>query len=78
MFKQPASDLLHKFKLQPNTIDFIGHAIALYQNDEYITKPAVEMINKIRLYMDSMFLYGASPFLYPIYGLCGLPEGFSR
>ena len=22
--------------------------------------------------------YGASPFLYPLYGLGGLPEGFSR
>ena len=78
VFNQPASALFAKFKFQPNTIDFVGHAIALFQNDEYLEKPAVETINKIRLYMDSMFLYGASPFLYPIYGLGGLPEGFSR
>ena len=30
------------------------------------------------LYMDSVGRYGDSPFLYPIYGLGGLPEAFSR
>ena len=28
--------------------------------------------------MDSMGRYGDSPFIYPIYGLGGIPEGFSR
>lgn len=28
--------------------------------------------------MDSMGRYGNSPFIYPIYGLGGIPEGFSR
>ena len=28
--------------------------------------------------MDSLGKYGESPFLYPIYGLGGLPESFSR
>ena len=30
------------------------------------------------LYLDSIGRYGDSPFLYPIYGLGGLPEAFSR
>jgi Rab GDP dissociation inhibitor len=30
------------------------------------------------LYMESLGKYGDSPFLYPIYGLGGLPESFSR
>lgn len=30
------------------------------------------------LYMESMGKYGDSPFLYPVYGLGGLPESFSR
>lgn len=30
------------------------------------------------LYIDSTGRYGDSPFLYPIYGLGGLPEAFSR
>ena len=40
--------------------------------------PATKVIDKIKLYMDSMGRYGDSPFIYPIYGLGGIPEGFSR
>jgi Rab GDP dissociation inhibitor len=32
----------------------------------------------MKLYADSMGKYGSSPFLYPVYGLGGLPESFSR
>jgi len=32
----------------------------------------------MQLYMESLGKYGDSPFLYPIYGLGGLPESFSR
>lgn len=27
-----AKDMLDKFELEPNTIDFIGHAVALYND----------------------------------------------
>jgi Rab GDP dissociation inhibitor len=76
--KQPAADLFKKFSLEPNTIDFVGHATALYFNDDYLSKPTIQLIDRIRLYTDSMGRYGDSPFLYPIYGLGGIPEGFSR
>lgn len=32
----------------------------------------------MQLYLESIGRYGDSPFLYPIYGLGGLPEAFSR
>ena len=35
-------------------------------------------VNKMKLYINSSGRYGDSPFLYPIYGLGGLPEAFSR
>jgi len=35
-------------------------------------------MDKIKLYMDSIGRYGDSPFIYPVYGLGGIPEGFSR
>lgn len=76
--KQPMKDVFKKFKLEDNTIDFLGHAVALYTNDVYLNQPAVVPIKKIQLYMDSLGKYGDSPFLYPIYGLGGLPESFSR
>ena len=76
--RTPMSDVLKKFELEPNTIDFIGHAVALFPNDDFLNRPAIECIEKIKLYMDSIGRYGDSPFIYPLYGLGGIPEGFSR
>jgi Rab GDP dissociation inhibitor len=69
--------MLAKYELEDNTIDFIGHAVALYTNDNFLNRPAIDLIRKIQLYMDSMGK-NPSPFIYPIFGLGGIPEGFSR
>lgn len=66
------------FGLEPNTIDFVGHAVALYTCDDYLKQPMHETMERIKLYMHSVSRYGRSPFIYPVYGLGGLPEGFSR
>lgn len=76
--KQPMRDVYKKYNLDPQTIDFLGHAIALHTTDEYIDQPARDTIIKMQLYNESIGRYGDSPFLYPIYGLGGLPEAFSR
>lgn len=76
--KQPMSDVFKKYKLEDNTVDFLGHAVALYRDDEYLEQPAIDSLKKVHLYMESLGKYGDSPFLYPIYGLGGLPESFSR
>lgn len=52
--------------------------MALFTNDEFLKRPALEMIEKIKLYIDSIGRYGDSPFVYPVYGLGGIAEGFSR
>jgi len=56
----------------------LGHALALYRDDDYLEKPAMETIKKMSLYLESVGKYGDSPFLYPVYGLGGIPESFSR
>lgn len=73
-------DVYDKFSLEDNTRDFVGHSMALFQSDSYITKPgmAAEAINRIRLYVNSMARYGKSPYIYPLYGLGELPQGFAR
>lgn len=75
---RPFKDVLASFSLEENTIDFICHAIALYTSDECLNMQAHEVVQKVRLYMDSIGLYGNSPFLYPVYGIGGIAEGFSR
>ncbi|KAJ3188512.1 Rab GDP dissociation inhibitor alpha [Irineochytrium annulatum] len=67
-----------KFGLEPGTQDFIGHSLALHQDDSYMTKPAKETYERICLYMNSMARYGKSPYIYPMYGLGELPQSFAR
>jgi Rab GDP dissociation inhibitor len=74
----PFQDVIKKFGLETNTTDFIGHAVALYNNDDFLEKSALETLKKIKLYMNSIGRYGDSPFIYPVWGLSGLAEGFSR
>jgi len=73
-------DVFDKFGLENSTKDFIGHAMALYQTDEFITAKgkAPEAIERIRLYGNSVARYGKSPYIYPLYGLGELPQGFAR
>jgi len=70
--------VFQKFGLQPSTIEFIGHAVALQNNDAYLKQACYPTIQRCKLYVQSMMQYGGSPFIYPLYGLGGLPEGFSR
>lgn len=73
-------DVYDKFGLEATTRDFIGHSMALYQTDEYINVKgmAQDTISRIRLYANSMARYGKSPYIYPLYGLGELPQGFAR
>lgn len=70
--------LYDKFSLDKNTQDFTGHALALFRDDDYLNEPAIKTINRIKLYSDSLARYGKSPYLYPMYGLGELPQGFAR
>ncbi|TFJ83414.1 hypothetical protein NSK_005254 [Nannochloropsis salina CCMP1776] len=70
--------LYDKYGLDEGTRTFTGHAMALHLDDSYLDRPALETVKAIQLYVYSLERYGKSPYIYPIYGLGGLPEGFSR
>jgi len=76
--KDSMKQVYEKFGLEPGTQDFIGHAMALYLDDDYITKPARPTYDRIVLYTQSMARYGKSPYIYPLYGLGELPQSFAR
>jgi len=76
--KTTMAEVFKKFGLDENTSDFVGHAIALYRDDDYLAKPCLETLKRIKLYSDSIARYGKSPYLYPLYGLGELPQGFAR
>ncbi|KAF9076139.1 rab GTPase activator [Rhodocollybia butyracea] len=76
--KDSMKTVYEKFGLEPGTQDFIGHAMALYLDDDYITKPARATYSRIVLYTSSMARYGKSPYIYPLYGLGELPQSFAR
>jgi Rab GDP dissociation inhibitor len=44
---QCTTDLYKKFGLEENTIDFIGHAVAMQRDDGYLQRPAIEAILKV-------------------------------
>ncbi|XP_035244469.1 rab GDP dissociation inhibitor beta [Anguilla rostrata] len=71
-------ELFRHYDLGPDVIEFTGHALALHQNDEYLDQPFHQTIKRIRLYIESLARFSHSPYLYPIYGLGELPQGFAR
>jgi len=76
--KMTTQQLFSEFGLKPDTVDFIGHAMALRSNDAYLTEPALKTAQRIRLYGESVLRYGNSPYIYPLYGLGEMPQGFAR
>lgn len=44
----------------------------------YLLEPCLDLINRVKLYSESLVRYGKSPYLYPLYGLGELPQGFAR
>jgi len=72
--------LFDSYGLDVQTIDFIGHAIALHRDDAYMSEPAEDTVLKIQLYNDSLHRFEGtkSPYIYPLYGLGELPQAFAR
>ncbi|XP_037534791.1 rab GDP dissociation inhibitor beta [Nematolebias whitei] len=71
-------ELFSRFDLGQDVIEFTGHAIALHSSESYLDQPCLETLNRIRLYSESLSRHQSSPYLYPLYGLGELPQGFAR
>ncbi|XP_042410509.1 guanosine nucleotide diphosphate dissociation inhibitor At5g09550-like [Zingiber officinale] len=72
-------EVISKYGLDDNTVDFIGHALALHSDDSYLDEPAIHTVKRMKLYAESLARFqGGSPYIYPLYGLGELPQGFAR
>ncbi|KAF9599450.1 hypothetical protein IFM89_037341 [Coptis chinensis] len=71
--------LIAKYGLDDNTVDFIGHALTLHRDDRYLDEPALDTVMRMKLYAESLARFqGGSPYIYPLYGLAELPQAFAR
>jgi len=52
--------------------------MCLKTDDAHLDQPALPTVQELQTYCYSLARYGTYPYIYPIYGLGGLPEGFSR
>ncbi|TNN85543.1 Rab GDP dissociation inhibitor alpha [Liparis tanakae] len=75
--KMTTRDLFIRFDLGPDVMEFTGHAIALHSSESYLDQPCGETIRRIQLYSESLSR-NPSPYLYPVYGLGELPQGYAR
>lgn len=74
-----AAQLYKAIGLDRDTQDFVGHAAALFQDESYQNRPAIELVKANSLYVRSWQRYDVnSPFLYVQYGLSMMPEAYSR
>lgn len=69
-----------RFSLSKDSIDFIGHAIALNLNDDYLEQDPRLTYDRIVRYIASIVCYEEteSPYIYPLYGLSELCQAFAR
>ena len=76
-------DLIDQYGLEINTIDFIGHAIALYSDNNFIEDKAINAIKNIKFYFScfepkSKNQFYTSPYIYPIWGLQKIYKNYDR
>ena len=75
---KPMSEIFTHFGLSDKTAQFVGHAVALHSNDEYLKNAAAETIQRCKLYNHSLQMCGESPYIYPHFGVGELPAFFAR
>lgn len=80
-FKNTMREEFEGYGLNEDSMEFIGHAIALNLDDGYLERSPHETFEKIIMYVRSIICYEnsmESPYLYPRYGLSEIAQGFAR
>jgi Rab GDP dissociation inhibitor len=80
-FKKTMREEFEGYGLSEESMEFIGHAVALNLDDSYLERSPEETFDKIVLYVRSIMCYEhslESPYWYPRYGFSEIAQGFAR
>ncbi|KAG5859585.1 GDP dissociation inhibitor protein [Encephalitozoon hellem] len=80
-FKGTMREEFREYGITEESMELIGHGIALNLDDSYLDKHPQETFDKIVTYVRSIICYEnsmESPYLYPRYGLSEIAQGFAR
>ncbi|CAD25170.1 SECRETORY PATHWAY GDP DISSOCIATION INHIBITOR ALPHA [Encephalitozoon cuniculi GB-M1] len=80
-FKDTMREEFKEYGLTEESMELIGHGIALNLDDSYLDRHPKETFDKIVTYVRSIICYEnsmESPYLYPRYGLSEIAQGFAR
>ncbi|RXI07891.1 hypothetical protein DVH24_014457 [Malus domestica] len=58
--KVTARELILKYGLDDNTVDFIGHALALHRDDNYLAEPAMAFVKRMKAFARLSAVYGGT------------------
>ncbi|XP_028086970.1 guanosine nucleotide diphosphate dissociation inhibitor At5g09550-like [Camellia sinensis] len=58
--KVTAKDIISKYGLDDNTVDFIGHALALHTDDSYLDQPAMDFVKRVKAFARLSAVYGGT------------------
>lgn len=72
------AEMYSYFNIDQTAQTFISHAVCLQPDEKHLKQPALPIVLKFQLYVESFLRFGNSPYIYPRYGLGGLAEAFSR
>lgn len=80
-FKGTMREEFKEYGLTEDSMELVGHGIALNLDDSYLDRHPKETFDKIITYVRSIICYEnsmESPYLYPRYGLSEIAQGFAR
>lgn len=78
--RKTTKEEFESFGLSQDSVDFIGHAIALNLDDRYLEEEPSRTYDRIVRYVSSIVSFDGSesPYIYPLYGLSELCQAFAR
>lgn len=72
------SEIISWFKLDNYSISFIKLSVGISNEHDFFVSKASDIIRRLKHYMRKFELKNFTHFLYPLYGLSTIIEGFSR